>query len=388
VVLAVGLIVPALQSRVFRTPVRFTQVVSVSPVTASVRLTSAGYVVPLRTSRIAPKVTGKVLTVSVEQGEHVQKGQEILRLDPTDDDASTAVARRRLNAAWARTRSAEANVATQRAQLTEAQVQLARELRLAGQGVAAKGVAEDLGSRVESLRRNVEAAHADALVARAEAEVEAAELAAHEVRRDNLIVRAPLSGIIVTRPPQPGEVVGPQPPGVSIDMGSLQIADLDSLTVETDVPEPRLHLVQLGTPAEIVLDAFPDRRYEGKTVEITPRVDRAKATVAVRVAFATATDGVLPDMAARVSFLDAPLDAGALARPPKTVVPKTAVVERAGVKVVFSVDDDIVRAEPVQLGASVATGFELLAGPRPGTRLVADPPDALADGQRVRGEPD
>jgi multidrug resistance efflux pump len=66
------------------------------------------------------------------------------------------------------------------------------------------------------------------------------------------------------------------------------------LTVETDVPEPRLHLLRLGAPAEITLDAFPERRYAGKMIEITPRVDRSKATVAVRVAFTAATDGVLP----------------------------------------------------------------------------------------------
>lgn len=379
---------PAVEQRLFRTPVSFTEVISVSPAAASVRLTSAGYVVPLRISRIAPKVTGKVLTVSVSQGQPVEAGQELVTLDPTDDEASIAVAQRRVEAARARARSAEASIAIQRAQLAETELQFERQRRLAAHGAAAAGVAEDLGTRVASLRLQIEGAQADARVARAEAEVQAAELAAQEVRRENLILRSPISGIVITRPPQPGEVISPQPPGVSVDMGSLQIADFRSLTVETEVPEPRLHLIQLGAPAEITLDAFPERRYPGKTVEITPQVDRATATVAVRVAFTGPTDGVLPEMAARVSFLDAPRDAAALSEPPKIVVPQAAIAERDGSQVVFSVEDDIVRAEPVRLGARMAAGYELIAGPRPGTRLVANPPDTLVDGQHVRAQTD
>ena len=76
--------------------------------------------------------------------------------------------------------------------------------------------------------------------------------------------------------------MSPQPPGVSVDMGSVEIADFDTLMVETDVPEQRLHMVTIGGPAEIVLDAFPSRRYRGRTEEITPQVNRSKATVIVR----------------------------------------------------------------------------------------------------------
>ena len=94
-----------------------------------------------------------------------------------------------------------------------------------------------------------------------------------------------LNEVLETLAPQPGEVVSPQPPGISIDMGSVQVADFDTLMVETDVPEQRLHMVTLGSPAEIVLDAFPARRYRGRTEEITPQVNRSKATVIVRVSF-------------------------------------------------------------------------------------------------------
>jgi multidrug efflux pump subunit AcrA (membrane-fusion protein) len=89
-------------------------------------------------------------------------------------------------------------------------------------------------------------------------------------------------------------------------------------------------------------------------------------------------------MAARVSFLTKPLDPEALKQPPKIIVPSTAVAERGGGKVVFVVEDEVVRMVPIKLGPAFGRGFELTEGPRPGTRLVASPPQTMADGQRVK----
>src|SRR5207247_984876 len=134
-----------------------------------------------------------------------------------------------------------------------------------------------------------------------------------------------------------GEFVGPQPAGIAVDMGGVQISDFSSLVAEIDVPEGRLHLVKMGGPAEIQLDAYPDRRYRGKTLEVTPTVDRSKATVTVRVSFVDPPDGALPNMAARVSFLENEVDADAIKAPPKTIVPGKAIADRNGAKVVFVV---------------------------------------------------
>ena len=115
-----------------------------------------------------------------------------------------------------------------------------------------------------------------------------------------------------------GETVGPQLTGVA---NVAEIADFSSIVVETDVPEARLGLVAVGAPAEIVLDAYPTRRYRGTTVDIGKRVNRAKATVVVKVRFKDTLDGVLPDMSARVSFLREELkqhvvkEIGSIARP-------------------------------------------------------------------------
>jgi multidrug efflux pump subunit AcrA (membrane-fusion protein) len=118
--------------------------------------------------------------------------------------------------------------------------------------------------------------------------------------------------------------------------------------------------------------------------EITPKVDRAKATVLVKVEFVDEKTGVLPDMSARVSFLSSELDAAAAKAPPKTIVPNEAVVTQGGAKLVYVVDDGKVRATPVTLGPAFGSGFELARGPTPGTRVVKNPSPDLADGQPIK----
>ena len=89
-------------------------------------------------------------------------------------------------------------------------------------------------------------------------------------------------------------------------------------------------------------------------------------------------------MSARVSFLQKALDAGAMKEPPKTIVPAVAVTERGGAKVVFTVEQGQVRMVPVELGPAFGDGFELVAGPPPGTKVVREPPATLQDGQKVK----
>jgi multidrug efflux pump subunit AcrA (membrane-fusion protein) len=154
--------------------------------------------------------------------------------------------------------------------------------------------------------------------------------------------------------------------------------------VETDVPEGRLHLLKVGDPAEIVLDAFPTERHRGRVAGVSPRVNRAKATVTVKVAFIDPSKGALPDMAARVSFLEAELDDEARKEPARVIVPANAITERDGNKVVFVVEDGALRMNAVELGDEFGNGFELVSGPPAGAQVVREPSRELQDGQKVK----
>ena len=354
---------PALEARVFQTQVTLTEIAVVSPAQAQVQLTSTGYVMPQVVVSIASKVLGRVEKITVHEGDPVKTGQLLVQLDALDQHTQIV-------SAQARVASARAKTAAARAQLAEIQLQFQRESRLAASGAVSQASADDLGARSKSLEEQVHASEAD--VAAAQAEVNALT-----VNLTNLTLLAPIDGRVMLQPIVLGDTATP---GLIL----FNIADLSSILVETDVPEARLGRAKKGAPCEIVLDAYPEKRWRGEVALISPTLNRAKATATVKVRFLDRDDTILPEMAARVSFLDAPLDMAKLAEPPKKVVPGTAVVDRSGAKVVFVADGGKVRMTPVTLGKPFGDGFELLDGPAPGTKLVADPPATLADGQSFK----
>ncbi len=361
---------PYLESKVFKTEVELTEVASVSPAQATVELTSTGYVVPQSLSKVAPKVAGKVSKLFVKQGDEVKAGDLLFEIDTSDQKASIATAASQAAAARARAQTA-------RASLAEAEQQLSRAQTLANEGLGPKAAADDLKARVVALQEGVKAADADAVAA-------GSLINAMNVNLGSFTLKSPITGTIVNKPPEVGEFVGPQPAGIAADMGGVEIADFTSMMVETDVPEQRLGQIKLGGPAEIVLDAYPSKRYRGKAVEVIPKVNRSKATVPVKVAFVDDREGVLPEMAARVSFLTAELDPAALKAPPKIIVPGSALMTVGGNKVVFVLQEGTARMKSVRIGPAFGSGFELLEGPAPGTKLIKNPPQGLTDGQSVK----
>lgn len=353
---------PALESKVFKTSVGVTEIALVSPAQAQVELTSTGYVVPQIEVDVSSKLVGRVDKVNIKEGALVKEGDILFELDASDQRVAVASAQARVAAARAR-------AATARAQLAEIVLQRDRERKLADTGAIATATADDLAARARSLDEQVHAADADVSASQA-------EVAALSTNLANTTIHSPISGTIITKPLQPGDVVTP---GTAM----ARIADFSSIVVETDVAEGRLHLVRVGGPCEIVLDAYPDRRWRGEVVEISPQLNRAKASATVKVRFVDRDDTVLPEMAARVSFLSAPLDPARLREPPKKIIPGAAIAERGGAKVVYVVDSGRVRMVPVRLGSPFGSGVELLDGPEPGTKVVSDPPATLGDGQAI-----
>jgi RND family efflux transporter MFP subunit len=355
---------PALEQRVFKAEVELTQIVAVSPTEAEAKLTSTGYVVPQRTSKVGAKIAGRIDAVHVAEGDQVEAGQVIAELDAGDLNAQVETARARIAAA-------KAEVQTAKAELADAEQKARRERKLVEAGAAGKAAAEDLEARVAPAQRRVAAAEANVKALRAEAD-------ALEVNLGYLTITAPISGVVVAKPAQAGEIVGIQAAQI------VELADFESLVVETDVPEGKLHLIAQGDPCDIILDAYPDRTLGGRVKETSPRVNRAKATVTVKVGFEGDREGVLPEMSARVTFLAKERDPGAEREKPKIVVPAAAITERDGGKVVFVFDDGEVRVRSIQTGEEIGTGYELLEGPGPGTRVVRDPTEQLTDRQKVK----
>jgi RND family efflux transporter MFP subunit len=354
---------PMLEAKLFKTEVSVTEIALVSPSQAQSQLTSTGYVVPQVQVDVSSKLVGRVDKATIREGSVVKEGQVIFTLDASDQKVQIA-------SGQARVASARARAATARAQQAEIAQQVEREKRLVESGSMGKATLDDLKARLNSLDEQVKAADADV-------KASDSEVAALTVNLGNTTIKAPVDGTVITKPLQPGDVITPGLP-------MARIADFSSIVVETDVPEVRLHLVKKGGPCEIVLDAYPERRWRGEVVEVSPSLNRSKASATVKVRFLDRDDTVLPEMAARVSFLEAPLDESKLKEPAKKIVPGGAVAERAGSRVVFVLDSGKIRQENVTLGPKFGDGFELLDGPAPGTKIVSEPSASLADGQSVK----
>jgi RND family efflux transporter MFP subunit len=354
---------PVLEASLFKTEVALTEISMVSPAQASVTVTSTGYVVPQSTSKVGAKVPGRVSKVHIKEGSAVKAGEVLAELEAGGQQSTIA-------AASSRALAAQARVDTARANLAETKLQLERNRALLERGAIGKAAVDDLDARLRSLEQAVKAAEAEARAAQA-------DVSPLRVTLQDLTIVAPIDGTVISKPVHIGELVG-------LQNIIAEIADFKSIVIETDVPEARLYLIKPGSPCEIVLDAYPGKRYRGATLEIGKKVDRAKATIAVKVKFIDNMEGVLPDMSARTSFLSEEVTADAIREKPKKVVPSDALVERSGSKVVFVVNEGVVKMAQVKLGPAFANGFELVEGPPPGTRLVVHPPAQLSDGQKIK----
>jgi len=194
---------------------------------------------------------------------------------------------------------------------------------------------------------------------------------------------------VVKKMAEVGESVAPIPPGVNISTSSgavVALADLDTLEVETDVAESNVARLGPEQPAEVAVEAFPDRRYRAVLRQVIPTADRTKATVQVKVTILDKDQNLKPEMSAKVTFLERarPAAAGPAAEAPVVVVPAAAVATRDGKPVVFEVADGKARQRVVITGPERQGRIEVRQGLTGTETLVTRPPDTLRDGDTVK----
>ena len=338
-------------------------------VSASV-LDATGYVVARRMATVSAKVPGKVREVLIEEGQRVEPGQVIATLDPIDAEQQRTLSASQLQAA----RSQAAGV---QAQLKEAEANAARLGALVGQKLVSRAQYEQAIAQRDSLRAQLATAQRNAQVA-----ADGLRISAQGV--DNTIVRAPFAGVVIAKAAQPGEIVSPMAAGGGFTRTGIgTIVDMDSLEVEVEVGEAFIGRVKPGMPTETVLNAYQDWKIPGKVIAIIPAADRGKATVKVRVGIDAKDARIVPDMGARVSFLEEAKPVQADVKP-GVLVPAAAIVERDGKDVAFAIDGEAVQQRTLKLGRTLGDDREVLEGLSGGDAVVLDPPEQLADGSRVR----
>ncbi len=332
----------------------------VAPSAGTPILTASGYVVARRKAVVSAKIQGRLSELRVEEGSVVREGETLARLESIDYEAAVA----------------RAKAAVQRAEADLAEFR--RQLRLAEELAKQKIVAEDQREAAESRVR----------IAEAQLAQQRADLAFADAQLQNTVIRAPFSGVVVKKMAEVGESVAPIPPGVNISTSSgaiVALADLATLEVEADVAEANVAKVKNGQPAEVTVEAIPDRRYKAVLRQVIPTADRTKATVMVKVTILDKDEDLKPEMSAKVTFLEPEKEkAPEAAAEPVVLVPRSAVVSRDGKPTVFLVREGRALARGVVLGTERQGQVIVENGLAGGETIVAKPGDGLQDGAPVR----
>ena len=324
-------------------------------------LTASGYVVARRKAVVSAKIQGRLSDLRVEEGSVVREGETIARLESIDYEAA-------VNRAQAAVQRAEADLA-----------EYVRQLKLSEDLTAQKIVAVDQRDAAASRVKIAEAALAQAQ----------ADLAYAEAQLQNTFIRAPFGGVVVKKMAEIGESVAPIPPGVNISTSSgaiVALADLATLEVEADVAEANVAKVGNGQPAEVTVEAIPEKRYKAVLRQVIPTADRTKATVMVKVTILDKDKDLKPEMSAKVTFLEPEKKEAtpAAAAAPVVLVPRESVVSRDGKPTVFLVREGKAQARAVVLGTERKGQVIVNEGLSGGETLVARPKDDLRDGAPVR----
>ncbi|KPK79598.1 MAG: hypothetical protein AMS25_12040 [Gemmatimonas sp. SM23_52] len=341
---------------------------------ASTGVTANGYVVARTQASVSSKITGRLEYLGVEEGSVVSRGAIIGRLESADYAAVLA--------------QREAELVTARAALAESEAerdQLRRDVERARDLLAG-----GLISQQETEQLEAQLSTAEARVERFRAQVRAAEAAVGVARAnlENTYIRAPFSGTVLRKDAEVGEVVAPAVTGGGLTRGAVvTMADLETLEVEVDVNEAYIARIRNGQPALITLDAYPDTGFRGRVRQVVPTADRQRATVEVKVSILDKDPRILPEMGARVEFLEDESGAAGPAGPARLFVPAAAVRDEAGRQVVWVVSGGRVERREVEAGPVTGQLRELRRGVSAGEQVVVAGHAGLEDGARVKLAP-
>jgi RND family efflux transporter MFP subunit len=333
-------------------------------------LNASGYVVAQRKASVAPKTTGTLEWLGVEEGSRVRAGEIIARLENRDVTAAR-------DQAAANLVNALASLEQSQAELRDAGLSYNRQRELVTQGIVAQADFDAADARYRKARGLVEGAKAAIDAARA-------ALRGAKAAIEYTYIRAPFDAVVLTKNADVGDIVTPIGAASTAKAAVVTIADMGSLQVEADVSESNLEKIRVGQPCEIQLDAFPEARFSGAIHMIVPTADRSKATVLVKVRFLDRDSRILPEMSAKVAFLQRTVKEDE--KKPRTAVNPAAVITRNGKNVLFLIKGERVAETPVTLGSRIGDMIEIVSGVKAGAKVALKPLAKLKDGTKIKTE--
>lgn len=382
--------------------------------TVTMRITASGEVVPVRRLNLNPKAAGRLDALLVEQGDRVQEGQIIARMDSSElvaqrDQAQAELARAEANLemlragnrpeaigqARASVDQAQAEVRAAQTRLDLARERLNRNQMLAASGAISRDRLDEVVNEERSARANLEQAQARLNNARqqlslqqsgyrveeidqAAAQVASARARLNEVssRLNDTIIRAPFAGVITQRNATEGDFVTPTSFASSTSAATSIVTLANDLEILAKVPEVDIGQIKPGQPVEIRVDAYPKQVFKGVVRLVSPEAkedptQRGVITFEVRVRVTTGKDKLRSGMTTDLAFLGSQIDQALM-------VPSVAIVTDRGQSGVLVPDrNNRPRFQPVTTGTMIGNETQILDGIQPGDPVFVELPEGV-----------
>ena len=376
-------------------------------------LSATGYIVAHHTINVNSKVTGRLAWIGVEKGDKVKEGQVLVRLEDEEFRATYEEAKGAVANALAyleelqhgsrpeEIQQAQHNLDEARATLVNDKLTLDRTKELAANGVVSRQQLDDATAKYESDQERVnsldkafqlakigprpeELLRAQGALTQAEGQLDYAKS-----QLDATVIRAPVTGTILDRTAEKGELITAQFASAAAGgpQGSVvSLADLDDLQVELDIAQADFARLSPNQKGIVTTDTYPDKQYDGQIAQISPEANRQKATVQVKVQVLNPNKypeiQLRPEMNATVRFL-----ANATPKnskdPSGVFVPSTAMRDVDGKKIVLIAYDGKAVAREVHILSQRADGA-LVDGLVGGESVITTAPATLKNGDRIK----
>jgi multidrug efflux pump subunit AcrA (membrane-fusion protein) len=342
---------------------------------------------------VAPQTSGKVVTVGVDLGTHVKRGQMLARLDDADFRIRVDQAVAQLEQTKAAVAQAEAkiglkpgqkfdpeqvaDVASARAAYQLAEKNLQRAEKLIEAGDVSRSYYDQQRTQRDQLKAQYESAVATARQNYAAVQVARTNVAAAQsavsLARSSLsytVVTSPMDGFVAERQVQVGQYV-------TTSSKVATIVRINPLRMRIDIPEQAIPDIQVGQSISLVTSAWPDRNFSGRVARISPNVSASSRTLTVEAEVENSSGALKPGQFATVRILQAKAA-------PAVLVPARAVRTESGVSRVFVIKNGHAEQRLVQLGQTEGDLVEIKQGVAADEQVATSNVQQLSDGVVVK----
>src|SRR3954466_3927513 len=230
-------------------------------------VSASGKIQPKRLVKISAETSGRVVNLAVNEGDRVKIGQFLLQIDPKSLQRRVEGGAASLEAAEASIAQLRQSVETAKAQLLQAQQNLARQQDLWKQQLTTREALDKAVNDVKVAESNVQEREKQITPQESRINVEKATLESARYDLSKVRMESPIDGIVTRRNVQEGEtaVIGTMNNAGTV---LLELADMGIIQAEVEVDETNVPHVQIGQPAKITIDAIPDKTFKGHVTEI------------------------------------------------------------------------------------------------------------------------